>query len=126
MNRPLIFVAPSQISGRGVFAGEDFAEGSVIELCPVIVLDTEDTKSIHETRLHDYYFSWGTSGDESALCLGFGSLYNHSEKPNARYDMDFEFETISFVALEDIPIGEEITVDYHAHSTSREKLWFDQ
>jgi hypothetical protein len=47
-----------------------------------------------------------------ALALGFGSLYNHSYKPNARYD-DAPSQVKEFRALRDIKAGEEITINYN-------------
>jgi len=45
-----------------------------------------------------------------ALALGYRSLYNHSFRPNARYD-DVGPLTKDFTALRDIQPGEEITVN---------------
>lgn len=115
----------STIEGRGIFAGEDLSKGSLIELAPVIVLNPRDTKIIHKTHLHDYYFSWGDDAKQSAICLGYGSLYNHHANPNANYEMDFDFMTISFYAKRDIITGEEITIDYNAEDSEAQKLWFE-
>jgi hypothetical protein len=43
---------------------------------------------------------------------GYGSLYNHSYRPNARY-VDLAGRTKVFTALRDIAAGEEITVNYN-------------
>ena len=59
-----------------------------------------------------------------ALALGYGSLYNHSYKPNARYD-DVGPQTKEFTALRDIQPGEEITVNYNAEPKSRSAVWFE-
>ena len=47
-----------------------------------------------------------------ALALGYGSLYNHSYQPNARYD-DQPAGAMTFTALRDIRAGEEITINYN-------------
>ena len=43
--------------------------------------------------------------------LGYGSLYNHSEDPNAEYIHQFD-DAYAFAALRDIADGEEITISY--------------
>ena len=52
-----------------------------------------------------------------ALALGHGSLYNHSFRPNARYD-DVGPQTKEFTAMRDIAPGQEITVNYNGEPTS--------
>ena len=59
-----------------------------------------------------------------ALALGYGSLYNHSFRPNARYD-DVGPQTKEFTAMRDIAPGEEITVNYNGEPTSRAAVWFE-
>ena len=52
--------------------------------------------------LSHYCFAWGRG--TVALALGYGSLYNHSYRPNARYD-DVGPQTKEFTALRDIERG---------------------
>lgn len=78
---------------------------------------------MHATALHDYYFQWG--GDRAAIALGLGSLYNHSERNNARFTLDYEFGQIRFLAVRDIEAGEEITTNYRA-GDPKMKLWFER
>ena len=80
---------------------------------------------VRQTFLDDYYFDWGTEGDYFALCLGYGSLYNHEYEPNAEYGMDFDALTIDFYAIKAIKAGEEITVNYNGEAGNREKVWFE-
>jgi SET domain-containing protein len=47
------------------------------------------------------------------VALGYGSLYNHSYSPNARY-LDVGRMTKAFISLRDIAPGEEITINYNA------------
>ena len=58
------------------------------------------------------------------LQLGYGSLYNHSYEPNARYD-DRAPATKVFTALRDIRAGEEITVNYGGEPDSEAAVEFD-
>ncbi len=121
-----IYFAESDKHGRGVFAARDIEDGEIIEVCPVIVFPERDKKLLDQTFLYDYYFDWGENGSEFALCLGYGSLYNHDYEPNAEYTMDFGSETIDFHALRNIRAGEEITVSYNGDPANKEAVWFDK
>jgi SET domain-containing protein len=56
--------------------------------------------------------------------LGYGSLYNHSYHPNARYD-DRGEQTMVFTAIQDIAPGDEITVNYNAEPLDQSPLGFN-
>jgi SET domain-containing protein len=120
-----IYFGPSELHGRGVFAARDIEPGEIIEICPVLVFSKEELVYVRQTFLDDYYFDWGTEGDYFALCLGYGSLYNHEYEPNAEYGMDFDALTIDFYAIKAIKAGEEITVNYNGEAGNREKVWFE-
>ena len=121
---PGLYISESPGRGRGVFTAEPLQPGDVIEICPVIVLSGDDLASIHQTRLHDYYFLWGEQRQECAIALGYGSLYNHNENPNAEFTMDFSEETIIFTCLKPIYAGDEITIHYQDDPEYAGKLWF--
>ena len=124
-SRPSLFIAPSSLGGRGVFSSEPIAAGSLIEICPVLVVPGKDRPHLDQTKLHDYYFIWGHQDESCAIVLGFGSLYNHAYEPNAEYDPDFDADTLTFYALKDIPAGTEITVNYSGDPAGKIELWFD-
>jgi len=97
--------------GRGVFARRLLRRGEVIERVPVLLLPIAEVRDPSSWKgLAGYCFYWGR--DQLALALGYGSLYNHSYRPNARYD-DVRGPIKVFTALRDIPPGEEITVNYN-------------
>lgn len=121
---PSLYVATSPRGGRGVFTAEPIEPGSLVEICPVIVLPPKDIELVHQTYLHDYYFLWGDIG--CAIALGFGSLYNHSSTPNAEYEMDFDNQTIDIYTLSAIAAGEEITISYTDGEDERAVLWFEE
>lgn len=98
----------------------------MIEVCPIILFPKSQLADIRKTVLDDYYFDWGEEGEWYALCLGNGSLYNHSYEPNAEYGMDFEAQTIDFYCLKDIPAGDEIFINYNGDADNRSKVWFEQ
>ncbi len=120
LHLPFIYVRPSPLGGRGVYTSQLIPEGTIVELAPVIVLNTQDRKAIHATGLHDYYFIW--DGDQAVIALGYGSLYNHSSEANLAFEMDYEFDQIRFSAVRDIVAGEELLIDYLAGGG--EELWF--
>jgi SET domain-containing protein len=114
----------SSLSGRGVFTTEPIPAGSLIEICPVIVIPEKEVDVIHHTDLHDYYFVWGENNEQAAIALGYGSLYNHSYDPNAEFILDLNGRAIEVHALRDIRPGEEITFNYHGDPECRDDLWF--
>lgn len=121
---PSLYVAPSPLGGRGVFTAEDIAAGSIVEICPVIVLPKAQTSLLDQTVLYDYYFLWGEQEDRYAIALGYGSLYNHSYAPNTEYRADFGNNDLHFYALQEIPVGSELTVNYNGDPNDEEAVWF--
>jgi SET domain-containing protein len=108
--------------GRGVFAREAIAPGTVIEAAPVIVLPAAQCAALDHTVVYDYYFHWDGDPDghgRGALGLGLVSLCNHSSRPRARVRRNFAQCTLDLVALADIEPGAEITIDYSC------ELWFE-
>lgn len=100
--------------GRGVFATASIEAGECIEQCPVIALENpKDRARLRKTGLVNYYFLWGEKRDRAALCLGWGSVYNHSFQPNARFEKRIQSRRMDFVALRAIAPGEEILVNYN-------------
>jgi len=119
-----LYVAETSNKGRGVFTTADISSQSVIEICPCIILTNKDTLQIHKTLLHDYYFLWDLEEKTSAIALGFGSIYNHSELPNADFLINRDANDITFVAIKDIQAGEEILINYIGLKDTEAKLWF--
>ncbi|WP_246173571.1 SET domain-containing protein-lysine N-methyltransferase [Limnoglobus roseus] len=97
--------------GRGVFAGCAFRTGQVIEVCPVLVL-APDVQERSLGVLSDYVFKWGEDAGRLAVALGYGSLYNHSNNPNAAFVCRLLRGEIVFRALRPIVAGEQILIDY--------------
>jgi SET domain-containing protein len=109
--------------GRGVFARREISRGEVFERVPLLIMTSDEyAKGLSNSPLKDYCFAWGV--DQVVLALGYGSLYNHSYKPNARYE-DVGTAIKAFVALRAIAKGEEITINYNGKPRSRAKVWFD-
>lgn len=109
--------------GRGVFARRTIREGEEIERVPVLVMPVTEVRNGPDwTTLGTYCFLWQRG--KVAVALGYGSLYNHSYRPNARYD-DIGRQTKVFTALRDIGPGEEITVNYNGDPADRSAVGFD-
>ena len=106
----LIEVKHTKKKGRGVFARTLIPEGTVFERVPLLIIPSSEILHTEtDTTLLGYIFEYKK---QVALALGYGSLYNHSYNPNARYD-DVGRQTKEFRALRDIYPGEEITINYN-------------
>ena len=118
----LIYVKNAPGKGRGVFAKKPIAAGTIIEKVPVAILPTDHLVGGMESPvLAKYYYYWGKN--KVAISLGYGSLYNHSYKPNAEYEHGRM--AIIYRALRDIDPDEEITVNYNGDPKSRASVGFD-
>ena len=107
--------------GRGIFAREPLAAGTLIEAAPVIIVPTEQCALLDRTILHDYYFHWDGDPEgegRGAVALGLVALCNHSRRPNARVRRNPARETLDLMALATIVEGDEVTIDYNC------PLWF--
>ena len=121
-----LYIQQSDGKGKGIFTKEAIAAGTVIEIAPIILLPEQDSALIDKTHLYNYYFLWGEGQKNYAICLGYGSLYNHSYEPNCIYETYYEDEVIHFIALCDIAVGEELMINYNHDPTDQKPVWFDK
>lgn len=119
VRRAPIGVGRSPIHGWGVFALDDIAAGTLVEICPAVVIDAEHAEMVDATELWGLTFDWGDGCH--ALALGHGSLFNHSQSPSVYAELDHQAATIEFTALRNIATGEELTLRYVADDND---LWF--
>jgi hypothetical protein len=70
--------------------------------------------------LLDYGFEWGD--DKLAIALGYGSIYNHSYRPNAKVITGRL--ALIFIAIRNINPGIEITHNYNGSPRSRSSVGF--
>ena len=106
----MIEVKKTKSMGRGVFATQNIKYGSKISEAEFIkVLDKQ--VSLCE-ELAKYVFAYNNK--YSALCLGFGSLLNHSDKPSAEaiFTKKDGRHIMEFWSIKDIRYGEEIFINY--------------
>ena len=123
-----IYIKQSKIldAGRGVFAKRDIKKDELIEKCPVVEVPKYDVSNVREGILVTYFFYFGKNKQRLAIALGFGSIYNHSYKPNATYKIRHKEKTIDFIALKNIKKDDEITVNYnYGNSKDKSPLWFE-
>ncbi len=113
-----VIVRTSKNKGRGVFARRLIPEGTEFERVPLIPVTWDQ---IEGSELADYVYAWDSG--KTVVALGYGSLYNHSYKPNARYE-DISTRAKAFVALRDIQAGEEILINYNADPQDMEDVGF--
>ncbi len=120
-----LFIASSPGRGRGVFTNKNLTSGEFIEISPVIVMSGEERFLLDQTLLHDYIFLWGREESECCVALGYLSIYNHSFKPNADYEMDFELSVIRIKTICNVKKDEEIFINYNGTLNNSKPLWFD-
>lgn len=109
--------------GRGVYAGRPYQQNSVVEVSPVVVTlgRMQDLPASIKVRA----FDWIDIDDEpsTALALGHGSLFNHANSANMRYESQYDKKQISFYAVCDIERNGELTINYN--SKNGEPEWHD-
>lgn len=113
--------------GRGVFAGCEFKAKELVEVAPVIVFRVHALPRLVATIL----FQWEELAkvpNTRAIAFGYGSLYNHANPSNMRYEADTVRQAIKFTAVRSIAVGEELTINYNAIGGGAEwsnDHWFD-
>ena len=132
MLKPYLYLDKTANMGRGVFTRERIPAGVIIEISPVIVMDSNDRINLDKTLLHDYIFEWGKNkelpaGQAGKCCMALGliPMYNHSYKSNCEYIMDYEDEIIFVQTVRVIEKGEELTINYNGDWDDKTKIWFD-
>ena len=111
-NRVHLKVQPCKY-GRGVFADKEFVKGDLIEVCPVLLLSEHDIHMAwvaHSSMLERYYFDYDEK--HSAIALGYGSLYNHSNNANANYSSNTLDQEVVIYARKKIKKGSQIFINY--------------
>jgi SET domain-containing protein len=95
----VIYVARSPIHGRGLFAASELTEGDMIGIYagPAVQEDGMYVLWVEDSPGGEW------TGYEGCNDLRF---MNHADQPNA------EMDGLNCFALEDIPVGCEITIDY--------------
>jgi SET domain-containing protein len=131
VNPPGVYVKNTGTpKGRGVFAARPFRAGELVEVCPVLLF-RKPYEVLHK-ELKTFVFHWPVpegARATQALALGYGSLYNHSNPSNLRYETDVEALLMRFIAVRDIGADEELTINYNADGgahVSEDEWWFEE
>jgi len=103
-----IYVSSSTIGGRGVFCSKPLKATEILEECHFIEVPNDRE---YPEILNDHFFKYRWERG-IAICLGYGSIFNHSNTPNAAWSINVESEKFIFYALRDIEVGEEICTNY--------------
>lgn len=98
-----IAVKKSSLHGYGVFAEKMIKKGEKIEECYMLLSRGGDK------TLQDFYFD---ANGKSATFLGYGSIYNHADEPNADYHLNLKTRIVTIKAEKTIHKGEEIFISY--------------
>lgn len=109
-----IYVAKSRIHGLGVFANENIEKGTCFEITPILDVVLSKEEDLGKEFLYDYRFAYYKNNKTTklVLALGYGSLYNHSDTPNANWRLNEELDMFEFFSTRDIKVGEEILIYY--------------
>ena len=122
-----VYISQSKIlkAGRGVYARINIKKGETIERCPVIEIPPHEAVILNKSMLVTYLYYLGENKNRLTLVLGFGSLYNHANPPNAVYKAKSKEKVVEFIALREIKKNEEITVNYsQGKQKDQSPLWF--
>jgi SET domain-containing protein len=125
MIHPSLYIELTQKKGKAVFTNIEIETGVVVEISPVIVMNSDDRIHLDKTLLHDYIFEWGDKKDKCCMALGFIPIYNHSYTSNCEYFMDYEEEIIFVKTVRVVQKGEELTINYNGDWNDATKVWFE-
>jgi uncharacterized protein len=116
------------IKGRGVFAGRPYTKGELVEVCPVMVINS----CVLPRVLANLLYSWEKTTTEPityAIALGYGSLYNHANPSNVSYRIDIKAQVIRYFSARNIDANEELTINYSSVDGGcycEDDTWFEQ
>lgn len=119
-----LYIKQVKGKGRAVFCSEFIAEGDIVEVCPVIIVPAANVNSLRQTKLTDYCFYFNEEANSLSLVMGFGSMYNYSQYPNALYVMNVAQQKMIYTAYCDIPAHTEICINYSGEYGKDYSKWF--
>ena len=95
---------------RGLIATQDIKKNTIIERCPIILVEVKYEDFLEKTKFSSYYFVWDKEYD--CIVLGYGEILNHSRNNNVSYLRDKKNMIMIYKTTKDIKAGEELTIDY--------------
>lgn len=112
----LCVIKMDPVKGRGVYAGEPIKKGETIEVCQLLLVPISQAVD----SLDPYVFAYNNKN--LAVALGNGSLFNHSNFPNALCYFEYKKMLLVFEAKKDIRIAEEIFINYGYSKADKKKF----
>jgi SET domain-containing protein len=113
-NKKLYIKKINENKGWGVFAAEEIKKDEIVEICYCMVL--------HNNKNPFIDYSYNLNSTDELLPWGYGSIYNHSSTPNIKYNLDKNNKLITYFAINDISIDEEICHNYGEGYLKRKML----
>lgn len=110
-----VVIKKDPVKGRGVYASEKISKGELIEVCELIIVDMENISG--ELERYAYYYT----RNQAAIALGNGSLFNHSQKANSEFSINYKQQRLYIRAKKTIKPGDEITINYRYDAPLRKK-----
>lgn len=130
-----LYIKEINNKGMGVFAGKDIKSGEIIEYCHCMVLGFRE--NYHKDPIVFQYAypgddeitdEWTNHGRKLLIPLGFGGIYNSSEKENlanAAFKTYTNDKLLVFYSLRDISKNEEVLVwwstDYYNYFIAKKQ-----
>lgn len=99
--------SPMKDAEWGVFTDSFIPKGTTIEIARTLKLKNEHLFQ-EGNMINDYVFK--LDDKHSLLALGFGSLFNHSDKPMVSYKVTDG--KVFYYTLQDVFPNDEITISY--------------
>jgi hypothetical protein len=114
-----VMIQASPLHNQGVFAKVDILEEETVEVCPLLQLGW---RMQYQNDPVAKKYIWSNTACNCNDCkmnspiaympLGYGSLYNHSNEPNVKVDINWVEQTATFKAIRTILVGEELLIQY--------------
>jgi SET domain-containing protein len=106
----MLEVKTTKAMGRGIFATEDIKASTKIHEAYFIKAKDEEVNLCQ--TFAKYVFAYNKK--YSVLCLGLGSLFNHSNNPSVEvyFDKNENGEIMEFWTTKDVKAGEQLFISY--------------
>ena len=99
--------------GRGLFATQDIPPELCFTMLAPCTWTTECWTIVIIMLYVDHYYLFNTSGGNKLVALGYGSLFNHSNRPNVDYRVDTQENQILYKSgYKMIKKDEELCISY--------------
>lgn len=116
MEKVVLFNDPEK--GRGLKAGMAMSAGEVVMTVPLLIFNERDSRLLGRTMMAHYVFHY--QGEQTALALGLGSIFNHS---GTYWNTDWRAHPTDptlyeFFLLDDVAEGDELLINYGYEPTA--------